>query len=55
MYNVKPEAALSKPECYEATAAGSSTRGLMIYTGLAIFYKVKPPDLSIETVKIADR
>ena len=37
MYNVKPETALSKPEFYEATASGGSTRGLMVYTGLAIF------------------
>ena len=37
MYNVKPETTLSKPEFYEATASGGSPRGLMVYTGLAIF------------------
>ena len=47
MCNVKPETDLSKPEFYEATTSGGSTRGLM--TGLAIFsYKVKPPGLNIE-------
>ena len=49
MYNVKPEIDLSKPAFYESTTSGSSTRGLMVYTGLAIFfYKVKPPSLNIE-------
>ena len=49
MCNVKPETDLSKPEFYEATTSGGSTRGLMVYTGLAIFsYKVKPPGLNIE-------
>ena len=56
MCNVKPETDISEPEFYEATTSGGSTRGLMVYTGLAIFsYKVKPPDLSIETVEIADK
>ena len=49
MCNVKPETDLSKPKFYEATTSGSSTRGLMVYTGLAIvFYKIKPPGLNIE-------
>ena len=56
MSNIKPEPVLSTPEFYEATASGGSTRGLMVYTGLLIFlHQVKPPDLSIETVDIADR
>ena len=55
MCNVKPETDLSEPEFYEATTSGGSTRGLMVYTGLASFsYKVKPPDLNIETAEIAD-
>ena len=55
MCNVKPETDLSKPEFYEATTSGGSTRGLMVYTGLLIFlHQVKPPDLGIETVEIAD-
>ena len=54
MCNVKPETGLSELKFYEATTSGGSTGGLMIYTGLTIFYKVKPPDLSIETVEIAD-
>ena len=37
MCNVKPETDLSEPEFYEATTSGGSTRGLMVYTGLAIF------------------
>ena len=49
MCNVKPETDLSEMEFYEATTAGGSTRGLVVYTGLAIFfYKVKPPGLNIE-------
>ena len=49
MCNVKPETELSEPEFYEATTSSGSTRGLMVYTGLAIFfYKVKPPGLNIE-------
>ena len=44
MGTVKPETELSEPEFYEATTSGGSTRGLMVYTALAIFfYKVKPP------------
>ena len=56
MYNVKLKTTLSKPESYEATSSGGSTRGLMVYTGLLIFFlhQVKPSDLSIETVEIAD-
>ena len=37
MFNVKPETDLSEPEFYEETTSGGSTRGLMVYTGLAIF------------------
>ena len=49
MCNVNPEIDLSEPEFYEATTSGGSTRGLMLYTGLAIFfYKVKPHGLNIE-------
>ena len=49
MCNVKPETDLSEPEFYEATTSGGSTRGLMVYTGLAIFsYMVKPSGLNIE-------
>ena len=30
-----------KPEFYEATTTGGSTRGLMVYTGLAIFLRLR--------------
>ena len=32
--------------------SGGSTRGLMAYTVWKIFYKVKPPDLSIEKLRL---
>ena len=55
MGNVKPETDLSEPEFYEETISGGSTRGLMVFTGLEKnFYKVKPPDLSIERAEITD-
>ena len=56
MCNVKPETDLSEPEFYEATTSGGSTRGLMVYIGLAnFFYKVKPPGLNIEADELVYR
>ena len=48
MYNVKPKRALSKPEFHEATYIWRFNKGT---NG---FYKVKPPELNIEAIKIAD-
>ena len=53
MYNVKPETTLSKLEFYEATSIWRFNKGTNgIYWFGKNFYKVKPPDLSIEKLRL---
>ena len=55
MGTVKSETKLSEPEFHEATNIWRFNKGTNgIYRFVKIFYKVKPPDLSIEQVKTAD-
>ena len=53
MGTVKPETELSEPEFYEATSIWRFNKGTNgIYRVGKIFYKVKPPDLSIEKLRL---
>ena len=53
MGTVKPEAELSEPEFHEATNIWRFNKGTNgIYRFVKFFYKVKPPDLSIEQSRL---
>ena len=53
MGTVKPETELSEPEFYEATSIWWFNKGTNgIYRFGKFFYKVKPPDLSIEKLRL---